>query len=83
MQRRAVETYVKRIYHPFMQRQPSWHNIPSGLLVLWTHHQPSSPTPRPDDPQLGAAVVIPSLQELPEAVPAMLQAISQQGGACL
>lgn len=76
LQKRALETYVKRTYHPFMQRLPSWHQLPCGLVVLWTHSQPSL---QRDKHLLGTAVVVPSLQELQEALTALPQLVSEQG----
>lgn len=78
-QKRALETYFKRIYHPFMLRLPSWHQLPCGFIVLWTHSDPRRLASQPDKPLLGVAVVVPSVQELLEALNALPQVTSELG----
>lgn len=79
-----METYIKRTYHPFMQLPPSWQQLPCGLIVMWTHSQAAGPIAQPDKHVLGVAIVIPSVQELSEALSALPHILQEQGehGGC-
>lgn len=73
-------TYFRRVYHPFLLKQPSLHITATGCFMLWTHRQPDcAQAPADSNTVLGAAVVIPSLADLAEAVSALQAFINQQG----
>jgi len=79
VQRRALLTYIKRIYYPFLQQQPSLHSEPSGLIMLWTHTQPAISDAGAEPALLAAAVIIPALANLAEAATAIQSIAAQQG----
>ncbi len=79
VQRRALLTYFRRIYYPFLQQQPSLHSLPSGLIMLWTHTQPAMLDAGAEAAVLAAAVVIPALANLAEAATAIQSIAAQQG----
>ena len=79
VQRRALLTYIKRIYYPFLQQQPSMHSLPSGLIMLWTHTQPAILDAGAEAAVLAAAVIIPALANLAEAATAIHSIVAQQG----
>ncbi|KAF5828836.1 carboxyl transferase domain-containing protein [Dunaliella salina] len=67
---RALVTYVRRLYHSFLLREPVLQNHASGLITLaWLFEEPhlrcASPPPTP---RAGALVYAPSVQLLPEAI---------------
>lgn len=75
-------TYFRRIYHPFLLGQPSMHTTAAGSLMLWTHRAPhcsQRPAEHAVHAVLGAAVIIPSLAGLAEAVSAVEGLIHKQG----
>lgn len=79
LQRRALTTYVRRIYHPFLQRQPSLDMTDRGLVMLWTYTQPATSEVADAPAMLGAAVVIPVLADLPQAAAAVQSIVAEQG----
>ena len=81
-QTRALMTYFRRIYHPFLLGQPSMHTTAAGSLMLWTHRHPDgsqTPAEHAEHAVLDAAVIIPSLAGLAEAVSAVEGLITKQG----
>ncbi len=79
LQKRALTTYFRRIYHPFLQRQPSLHTVSSGMVMIWTHTQPAISDTGKDPAVLAVAVVIPTLADLTEALVAVQDVIVEQG----
>ena len=73
-------TYFRRVYHPFLLKQPFLHNTATGCIMLWTHRQPNcAQAPAVSNNVLGAAVVIPSLADFAEAASALPALIDEQG----
>ena len=79
LQRRALTTYVRRIYHPFLQQQPTLDMTDRGLVMLWTYTQPATSDVADAPAMLGAAVVIPALADLPEAAAAVQSIVTELG----
>ena len=72
-------TYFRRIYHPFMQRQPSLYTVSCGQIMLWTHTHPVISDTDRGVALLGAAVIIPALGHLAEAAAAVQTILTEQG----
>lgn len=62
-QSRALLTYIRRIYFPFLLRDPKdVHRVDDLACVIWLYLHEGNGV-------LGAAIVLPSLDLLPEALP--------------
>ncbi len=77
MQRRALLTYINRIYYPFMVREPELGDADGHLWALWIHS--SSNSSGQSGIMLGSAIVLPSLEHLPQALAASEESISRSG----
>lgn len=77
LQRRALLTYINRIYYPFMVRDPELGSAEGHLWALWVHSLANA-TPL-SSIQLGSALVLPSLEHLPDALAATEASISHSG----
>ncbi|KAG8091440.1 hypothetical protein GUJ93_ZPchr0012g20998 [Zizania palustris] len=82
LQRRVVETYIRRLYQPYLVKtsiRMQWHR--SGLIALWEFSEDVMPLkPQVDDPiekRWGVMVVIKSLQYLSSAIEVALKETSQ------
>ncbi|KAJ6842512.1 acetyl-CoA carboxylase 1-like [Iris pallida] len=88
LQRRVVETYIRRLYQPYLVKvsvRMQWHR--SGLIALWefseehSERRNGSEDPMPDklvvenhrEKRWGAMVIIKSLQFLPTVISAALK----------
>ena len=82
LQQRALVTYIKRIYFPFMVREPELGSAGGNLCALWLHSSSSAceggPAPS-GSVLLGLALVIPALEHLPAALTAAEDIIAQSG----
>ena len=76
-QQRALVTYIKRVYYPFMVREPELCSVGNHLCALWMHSSPSSHSA--SCVVLGLAVVIPALENLPAALLAVEELIATSG----
>lgn len=72
-------TYIKRIYYPFLVREPELINVAGHLCAIWLHSLNCSRTASVGTVVLGVAVVIPSLKDLPSALTSMEELILQSG----
>lgn len=98
LQRRVVETYVRRLYQPYLVKgsvRMQWHR--SGLIASWEFMEehiertnvsdgPSSNQPlveKHSERKWGAMVVIKSLQFLPTVISAALRETTQNSGETL
>lgn len=69
MQTRALQTYVKRVYYPFLLRDPEIHALEDGTLcALWVHTHPTLAGMPQARNSLSAALVVPALSALPAAL---------------
>jgi acetyl-CoA carboxylase / biotin carboxylase 1 len=75
LQKNALLTYLKRIYYPFMVRDPELHT-PSGIpCIIWVHQHPQVAGTQAARNILGAAVIIDSLDLLPGALAAVEEVV--------
>ena len=73
MQIRALLTYIRRIYYPFLPRDPrDVQRVGDTTCLLWLYLHGSQSI-------LGAAVVISALEQLPDALTAVDQAATASG----
>ncbi len=95
LQGRALTTYIRRIYFPFLATEPvvrplggSGGSSSSFRAALWTFASPHDGSSgvngavenaTPQPPRLGAALLIPCLADLPAALSALEDAIQQSG----
>ncbi len=79
LQQRALVTYIKRIYYPFLVREPELINVAGHLCAIWLHSLNCSRTASVGTVVLGIALVIPSLQDLPNAITSVEELILQSG----
>ncbi len=76
MQSRALLTYIRRVYYPFLLHEPA---IPKDCPILcayWAHTQPLLAGMPQAQNSVSMAIVIPALT----ALPAALQEVSTQLG---
>lgn len=75
VQKNALLTYLRRIYYPFMVRDPEVHT-PRGIqCIIWVHQHPQVAGTQAARNVLGAAVVIDSLDHLPSALDAVEEVV--------
>lgn len=79
VQQRALLTYIKRVYYPFLVRDPELVSVGGNLCALWLHSLNCSRTASVGTVVLGVALVIPSLQDLPSALTSIEDLILQSG----
>ena len=79
LQQRALLTYIKRVYYPFLVRDPELIAVGGHLCALWLHSLNCSRTASVGTVVLGLAVVIPSLKDLPAALDSLEDLILQSG----
>ena len=76
---RALQTYIKRVYYPFLLRDPEVHVASGTLCALWVHtHALLANTPHPRN-MLSAALAVPSLDALPAALHALHDVLQASG----
>jgi hypothetical protein len=96
LRRRAALAYIRRLYSPFLLREPLLQALPleggdalgeQGMLAVWLHDDaPASNSPAPR-PRLGALLLLDTLAALPRALAALgrsleaLRADARSGGA--
>ncbi len=81
-QTRALLTYIKRVYYPFLLSEPEL--LPAAgdaLCVLWVHTHSTAAGSRLPHHVLGAALVLPALDALPAGLAALDDALSASGAA--
>jgi hypothetical protein len=83
-QTRALQTYIKRVYYPFLLRDPEIHALHDSLLAaLWVHtHATLAGSPAAQN-SLSIALVLPALSALPPALAAVEDLIAGSGAACM
>ena len=60
---------MKRVYHPFLLRDPEIHALDDGLLcALWAHTHPTLAGMPQARNSLSTALVVPALSALPAAL---------------
>ena len=77
MQTRALVTYINRIYYPFMVREPELGSANGHMWALWLHSLANSSAT--STVTLGSALILPSLEHLPDALAASESSISHSG----
>ena len=81
VQQRALLTYIKRIYYPFLVREPELVSVSGHVCAIWLHSLNCSRTASTGLVVLGVAIVIPSLQDLPAALTGIEELILESGEA--
>lgn len=81
VQTRALLTYIRRIYYPFLLHEPrDLHSVRGIVCGVWLYmaggHADGTAL-------LGNAVLVPSLAQLPEALAAAHQVTVQAGRYCM
>ncbi|EIE18073.1 hypothetical protein COCSUDRAFT_26470 [Coccomyxa subellipsoidea C-169] len=71
LQTRALQTYVKRVYYPFLLRDPEIHVLEGVLCALWVHTHPTLAGMPHAQTSLSVAVIVPALSGLPAALAAV------------
>ncbi|CAL8465869.1 g5405 [Coccomyxa elongata] len=71
LQTRALQTYIKRVYHPFLLRDPEIHSVDGVLCALWVHTHPTLAGMPQAHTSLSVAVIVPALSALPSAIAAV------------
>jgi len=64
LQYRALVTYVKRVYHPFLMCEPQVNQHGSMLTAIWMFHEPRTAQTELRRQTMGAFLVLPSLKDL-------------------
>eukprot|EP00878_Enallax_costatus_P028336 GHUV01030599.1.p1 GENE.GHUV01030599.1~~GHUV01030599.1.p1 ORF type:complete len:283 (-),score=80.75 GHUV01030599.1:517-1365(-) len=64
LQYRALVTYVKRIYHPFLMCEPQVNQNGAMLTATWMFHGPRTAQTAARKQTMGAFLVLPSLRDL-------------------
>lgn len=72
-------TYIKRVYYPFMVREPELGSAGGNLCALWLHSLVGAPADPSGSVVLGLAIAMPALENLPAALAAVEDIISQSG----
>lgn len=78
-QTRALQTYVKRVYYPFLLRDPEIHVLEGVLCALWVHTHPTLAGMPHAQTSLSVAVIVPALSGLPAALAAVEDVIAGSG----
>lgn len=76
MQSRALLTYIRRVYYPFLLHEPAIPKDSPILCAYWAHTQPLLAGMPQAQNSVSMAIVIPALA----ALPAALQEVSKQLG---
>ena len=76
MQSRALLTYIRRVYYPFLLHEPAIPKDSPILCAYWAHTQPLLAGMPQAQNSVSMALVIPALA----ALPAALQEMSTQLG---
>lgn len=79
MQSRALLTYIRRVYYPFLLHDPAIPKESPILCAYWAHTQPLLAGMPQAQNSVSVALVIPALAALPSA----LQELSRQLGETL
>lgn len=80
VQHRALVTYVKRVYYPFLVREPELGSAGGNLCAFWLHAPPADCGPEASGSiVLGLALVLPSLEGLAPALAAAERVIADSG----
>ena len=79
VQSRALLTYIRRIYHPFLLHDPAIPKDSPILCAYWAHTQPLLAGMPQAQNSVSMAIVIPALA----ALPAALQEMSKHLGTAL
>ena len=75
VQKRALLTYIQRVYYPSVVREPELVQLDYGHLAVWLHTSPFDITT--SSLFLSMAVVIPALNHLPSALAQAEDVVSQ------
>jgi hypothetical protein len=78
-QTRALTTYIKRVYFPFMLCEPEVRLLGGFQTVLWAFSDPERAGTAAAAEKLGAATVVSALADLPAAVAAVAEATLTSG----
>lgn len=78
-QTRALQTYVKRVYYPFLLRDPEIHVLDSVLCALWVHMHPNVATAPHAHSSLSVAAVVPTLSALAAALATIEDLVAGSG----
>lgn len=79
-QTRALLTYIKRVYYPFLLTEPEL--LPASgeaLCALWVHTHSTAAGSRPPHNVLGAALVLPALEAMPAGLASLDDALADSG----
>ena len=79
MQTRALLTYIKRIYFPYILQEPELFKEADITCGLWVHGLPAAVAGSSQCEQLGAAIVISHLGQLQAALLAVDDIIQKTG----
>lgn len=79
VQTRALQTYVKRVYYPFLLRDPEIHLLDGLLCALWVHTHPTMACVPYGHSSLSVAAIIPALSALPSALATIEHLVEDSG----
>lgn len=79
VQTRALQTYIKRIFYPFLLRDPEIHVLDSMLCALWVHTHPTLAGVPHAHTSLSVAVIVPALSALPAALGSVEDVVAGSG----
>lgn len=80
LQYRALLTYVKRIYHPFLLGEPRVQDGKAGMMTaVWIYNEPRLANTPQYRHQAGAFLVLPNLSELRNGLITVAQAVAGLG----
>jgi acetyl-CoA carboxylase/biotin carboxylase 1 len=68
LQERALLTYVRRVYYPFLLRDPELSAVDGMLCAYWVHTHPTVSGMPQAQSSLSVACLIPALDALPAAL---------------
>ena len=79
LQTRALLTYIKRVYFPYVLQEPELFVEADITCGLWVHSLPTSVAAGPQSERLGMAITISHLGLLPDALSALQSIIDKTG----
>lgn len=79
LQYRALLTYVKRVYHPFLLREPQVNTHGSIMTAAWIYDDPRLANTAQARHQVGAFLVLPCMSEIATGLSYVQQAMAALG----